>query len=77
MIALKNDALGAPPTGAEANKQIEEAAYYCYLKRQRYAQEGDNLTDWREAECEVRKSKAKSFNPILSLASVLKKIVKK
>lgn len=77
MIALKNDALGASPIGVEANKQIEEAAYYCYLNRQRYAQEGDNLRDWYEAESELRKKQAKRLNPILSLASALKKIVKK
>ncbi len=77
MIALKNDVLGASPIGAEANKQIEEAAYYCYLNRQRYGQEGDTLSDWHEAESEVRKKQAQHLNPILSFASVLKKIVKK
>jgi len=77
MIALKNDAAGSEFHRAETNRQIEEAAYYCYLKRQRYAQDGDNLTDWHEAECEVRKKHVKILNPLLSLASVLKKIVKK
>ena len=77
MIALKNEATGSESIRAETNRQIEEAAYFCYLKRQRYAQEGDNLTDWNEAENEVRKKQTKSFNPIFGLASVLKKIVKK
>jgi hypothetical protein len=38
----------------ELGKQIEEAAYFCYLYRVRYAQAGDTLGDWIESENKVR-----------------------
>jgi hypothetical protein len=52
----KKDILKAPPlsVGDETTKQIEETAYYSWLNRIRYAQVGDQLDDWIEAEKEVR-----------------------
>ena len=43
------------PTGDGRTEQIEEAAYYSWLNRERYAQVGDELNDWIEAEKEVLK----------------------
>jgi hypothetical protein len=40
-------------TETEITQQIEQAAYYCYLNRERYAQAGDKMCDWAEAEKEV------------------------
>ena len=40
-------------TETEITQKIEQAAYYCYLNRERYAQEGDKSCDWAEAEKEV------------------------
>jgi len=45
----------APVTTAEeTSKQVEEAAYYSYLNRGRLEQAGDDLTDWLEAEKNIR-----------------------
>jgi len=45
------------PTAGVALNKIEEAAYYSWLDRGRYAQAGDELNDWLEAE---KKLKSKS-----------------
>jgi hypothetical protein len=45
-----------PPTADEAIKRIEEVAYYKWLDRGRYAQPGDELNDWIEAEKEFHDS---------------------
>jgi hypothetical protein len=45
-----------PPSTDEKTKQIEEVAYYKWLDRGRYAQPGDELNDWFEAEKEFRDS---------------------
>jgi hypothetical protein len=45
-----------PPTAAEIAKKIEEAAYYSWLNRGRYAQPGNELDDWFVAERELRDS---------------------
>lgn len=42
------------PTDDETAEKIEEAAYYCFLNRTRYAHQGDALTDWIEAEKGIR-----------------------
>ena len=42
------------PTGDGITKQIEETAYYSWLNRERYAQAGNELGDWIEAEKTVR-----------------------
>lgn len=44
------------PTPEEITKKIEEAAYYTWLDRGRYAQPGNELDDWFEAEKELRDS---------------------
>jgi hypothetical protein len=54
MIAVKKLEETPRPTEAEIAKQIEKAAYYCYLDRTQYAQEGSELCDWVEAENKVR-----------------------
>jgi hypothetical protein len=41
------------PTEGETRKRIEEAAYYSFLNRGRYAQLGNEMNDWIEAEREV------------------------
>lgn len=41
------------PTADGALNKIEVAAYYNWLNRGRYAQAGDELTDWIEAEKKV------------------------
>jgi hypothetical protein len=38
----------------ETTRQIEEAAYYSWLNRGRYAQAGNELNDWIDGEKEVR-----------------------
>ena len=45
-----------PLTASETTKKIEEAAYYSWLNRGRYAQAGDELHDWAEGEKEVQES---------------------
>jgi hypothetical protein len=58
-------------TRDETTKQIEEAAYFSWLNRGRYAQVGDELNDWIEAEKEVRDSlKVKRSAPKPESASV-------
>jgi Protein of unknown function (DUF2934) len=42
------------PLDEEAAKLIEEAAYHNWLDRGRYAQPGNELDDWLEAEKRVR-----------------------
>lgn len=44
------------PTDVESARHIEEAAYFSWLNRGRYAQPGDELNDWIEAEKQVRNS---------------------
>jgi hypothetical protein len=44
------------PTAQEMAKKIEEAAYYSWLNRGRYAQPGNELDDWFVAERELRDS---------------------
>jgi|GEM_PF-2451386 len=47
----------APPiTDVESARHVEEAAYFSWLNRGRYAQPGDELNDWIEAEKQVRNS---------------------
>ena len=41
------------PTDVESTRHIEEAAYYSWLNRGRYAQPGNELNDWIEAEKQV------------------------
>jgi len=41
---------------SETTKKIEEAAYYCWLNRGRYAQEGNELHDWAQGEKEIQES---------------------
>jgi hypothetical protein len=43
-----------PLTQVEITKKIEEAAYYGWLNRGRYAQPGNELEDWFVAEREWR-----------------------
>jgi hypothetical protein len=43
-----------PQTAAGTTNRIEEAAYYKWLDRGRYAQPGDELNDWIEAEKEFQ-----------------------
>ncbi len=54
-MAKTNPANPAPlQTGEDLKKNIEEAAYYSWLNRKRYAQAGDELSDWVESEKKVR-----------------------
>jgi len=43
-------------TASETTKKIEEAAYYSWLNRGRYAQAGNELDDWAQGENEVQES---------------------
>lgn len=54
MISPKAVKTASYRTNDETAKKIEEAAYYCFLNRERYAHEGNDLTDWFEAEKEIR-----------------------
>ena len=45
--------IAPPPSEVESTRHIEEAAYYSWLNRGRYAQPGDELNDWIEAEKQV------------------------
>ncbi len=60
----------------ETAKQIEEAAYYSWLNRGRYAQPGDELSDWIEGEKEVRDG-SKGFQSVLSMESLSEKLAVK
>jgi hypothetical protein len=53
---VKNEMINAEPapTADGVLNKIEEAAYYSWLNRGRYAQAGDELNDWIEAEKEVQ-----------------------
>lgn len=42
------------PTADGVLNEIEEAAYYSWLNRGRYAQAGNELNDWIGAEKEVK-----------------------
>ncbi len=42
------------PIDEEAMNLIEENAYHNWLERRRYAQPGNELNDWLEAEKKVR-----------------------
>jgi hypothetical protein len=52
------------PTADGVLNKIEEAAYYSWLNRARYAQPGDELNDWIDAEKEVlnKTQKAQPLN---------------
>jgi hypothetical protein len=52
---VKNEMIKTEPTPTADGvlNKIEEAAYYSWLNRGRYAQPGDELNDWIEAEKEV------------------------
>lgn len=77
MIALKTAVETPHSSEMEILKQIEEAAYYCYLDRTQYAQEGSQLCDWIEAENKVRDKLTPGQNKLFALTSTLKKIFKK
>lgn len=54
------------PTAEETTKKVEEAAYYSWLNRGRYAQPGNELEDWLLAEKELQNSlKTLSTSPKL------------
>ena len=42
------------PSQAETTQQIEETAYYKWLERGRLSQVSDEVSDWMEAEKEVK-----------------------
>jgi hypothetical protein len=56
MTSKTMDKTAQPQTPEETTNLIEEAAYYKWLDRGRYAQPGDELNDWIEAEKEFRDS---------------------
>ena len=54
MIAVKHVEETSQTDGTAIMKQIQEAAYFCFLDRTHYAQAGNQLCDWVEAENKVR-----------------------
>jgi hypothetical protein len=46
----------APEDADETTQQIEEAAYYIGLNRERHSFPGDNLTDWYDAEKAIKEN---------------------
>ena len=54
MAKTKTVKIAKSPTMEESRQQIEEAAYYSFLNRGRYAQPGDEINDWMEAEKEIK-----------------------
>lgn len=42
----------------KTKSRVEEAAYYTWLSRSRYAQPGDEMSDWIEAERSAQKGQA-------------------
>jgi|GEM_PF-3686597 hypothetical protein len=54
MIVVKHVEEKSQTDGTEILKQIQEAAYFCFLDRIHYAQAGNQLCDWVEAENKVR-----------------------
>jgi len=50
MVKKKMAETEPSPTADGVLNKIEEAAYYSWLDRGRYAQAGDELNDWLEAE---------------------------
>ncbi len=54
MAKAKTAQLPPLKTGDEIKKNIEDAAFYSWLNRGRYAQVGDELSDWIDAEKKVR-----------------------
>ena len=77
VIGMKRPKKEPDTNEAEKMKQIEEAAYYCYLNRERYHQPGNPHCDWMEGEKEVRGKPAGKTGKVSALTSILKKIVKK
>jgi len=43
-----------PEDTEDTKQQIEEAAYYIGMNRERYSRPGDHLNDWYEAEKSVQ-----------------------
>jgi hypothetical protein len=57
-MANKKSTPTVPQSTSEGSThQIEETAYYTWLNRERYAQTGDELGDWIEAEKAVRNNR--------------------
>lgn len=60
MIKKKLSGITLSPRASKTTKLIEEAAYYGWLDRERYAQKGDEFEDWTRAEKEVLGFSSKS-----------------
>lgn len=63
-VEIKN---AFPVSPEETIKRTEEAAYFAWLNRGRYAQPGNEVNDWLSAEKELRESLLS--DPLFSKAS--------